>query len=253
MTFLPQASDPPCARVARMTPCRRITLLLPLMLVYACTNPADIDVNRTITSSYVDTDEDDPRFDTLTAMVNTTIRFEASVDTSRIVFTRFTGSGLRIALLAVHPDSTAPDPFLNIYSVSANYLDLPATGLPFRIQIPAVYFKRFRNARVATALVVLFEDRDGNLEFNGEDRIFGICEQQIFGFAEGKRLRNIPTSWIEDVREGPNVLVRTSQLTFPGFRSVPDYQSTIFIIHVRGPMYRYPVPFPWPTRTTLTP
>ena len=218
-----------------------------------CSNPADIDVKRTLTTSYLDNYEDDPRFDTLTANVNATIRFEASVDTSKIFFERFTGTGLRISLLAIHPDSSVSEPFLNIYSVSANYLDLPATGLPLRVQIPPEYFRRYTNARLATALIVLYEDANRNNSFDPQERIFGTCEQQLFGLAEGKRLDRIPALSFADVHEGPNVFVRAGQQRFPNFKAAPDYTSTIFIIQVRGPLYPYNFPYPWPTHVFLTP
>jgi hypothetical protein len=222
-------------------------------LLGSCSNPADIGVPRIVIPSPIDTDEDDPRFDTLTASFSATFRFEAAVDTTQITIDRFTGTGLRIALLAIHPDSASDDSFLSLYTVSANYLDRPAIGLPLSIQIPAGYFKRYKNARLATALVVLFEDRDDDGRYSQGERMFGACEQQLFGLAEGKRLKNIPSASFGDIREGPNVLVRTSQDPFPGFQSAPDFQSTIFIIQVRGPLHRYNYPYPWPIRRFLFP
>jgi hypothetical protein len=225
---------------------RWLTLIIPAVLLLSCVSPSDIDVPRIVQPTPTDPQVDDPRFDTLAAVIDATIRFEAQIDTSRIRFDDFRLNSLRVALLVLYPDSAVPTVTRTLYSIPASYLDLPAVVLPLRMQIPAAYFKRYTNARIATAVVVLFEDIDADGMYGDGERIFGLSEQQLFAFAEGKLLKNIPPAWCSGVHSGPNVLVRTSQTSFPGFIAAPDYPSTIFILYVRGPLYHYNVPFPWP-------
>ncbi len=221
------------------------------LLLAACANPADYDTTRVITSSYVDQGEDDPRFDTLAAVLASSIRFEALVDTARVALQRFTGSGLRIAVVCMLPDTSAVQPWRDLYSISANYLDLPAAGLPLRIAIPPDHFRRYTGARLAVAAIVLYQDADRNQTFDQGEPVWGVSEQQLFAFAEGRRLAQIPTKQYGELHEGPNVLVRFGQEQYPWFKTAPDYASTIFIINVRGPEYTYNIPLPWSMHTPL--
>lgn len=237
-------------RSARRGASPLLLLALSALIAGACSNPIDADNPRLVITSPIDTLKDDPRFDTLTAHIETMIRFEAAVDTVRFPIDRFTGTGLRVAVVCVIPDSVRPPSFIDIFSISGAYLDIPATGLPMRTSIPARYFQRYVGARLAAAVILLYEDANGNRSYDYGERIFGASEQSLFGYAEGKG--KFPARFGE-VRTGPNVFARTDQTSRPPFRAAPEYSSTIFIINVHGPDYAYNIPYPWRTLQVLFP
>ena len=176
-----------------------------------------------------------------TARIKTTIRFEAIVDTARIPLRRFSGSGLRLSLVCLPPDSSAL-PWRDIYSVSANYLDIPATGLPFEAEIPPAYFRDFSCSRMATAVILVYHDRNENDRFDSGDSVVGADEQSLYAFVQGD-LATVPPEF-QFTTDGSNVLIRLDPTGLPRFRGSPDYLATIFIISVRGAESPYSLPYP---------
>lgn len=218
----------------------------------ACSNPTDIDTARVHNTSWVDAGLDDPAFDTLVSVIDTQIRFEAVVDTTRIRITRFAGMGLRIALVVVPPDTSDGTLLDDVYSLSANYLDVPATALPLRARFEPGHFVRYIGARIAAAFVLLYRDDNLDQRYNAGEPVFGASEQHLFAWVDG-RVTRIPALTWGEVQAGPNKLVSLG--TQPArFKATPDYTSSIFIINVRGPEHAYSLPWPWmPGTGTLHP
>lgn len=235
----------PSSRLAR-TALVFLAGIVTLWGVPRCASPSAPEPHRVVNIS---PDADDPRYDTLTAVLRSSIRFEAVVDTLAFPLRTFSGSGLRLAVVCFPPSDTSSLPYLDLCSFSANYLDVPATGLPFRAVIPASYFKRYTGTRIAAALVVLYRDTTRNGSFDEGEPVLGVSEQSLFAYAEGK-LKNLPTHPFGPVRDGPNVLVRSGQQALPPFKPAPDYGATIFLVYVRGEM-SYNIPYPWPVRAAL--
>jgi hypothetical protein len=191
-----------------------------------------------------------------TARIDTIIRFEAIVDTILFPLKRFAGSGLRVSLICVPPDSTGiPDsnrlPWKDIYSVSANFLDIPATGLPFKAEIPPGYFRDFSCSRLAVAMIVVYHDVNENRRYDQGEPVVGAGEQSLYAFVQGD-LNTVPPQY-KFSTDGSNVMIRLDQTTVPQFQSSPDYLATIFIINVRGEQNRYNIPYPWYVSTPLFP
>jgi hypothetical protein len=185
-----------------------------------------------------------------TARIKTTIRFEAIVDTTLFPLRRFSGSGLRLSLLCLPPDSGTL-PWMDIYSVSANYLDIPATGLPFETEILPQYFRDFSCSRMAVAVIVVYHDRNENGRYDRGEPVVGVDEQSVYAFVQGD-LGTVPPEY-EFSTGGSNVLIRLDQNSIPRFRGSPDYLATIFIINVRGERDRYRIPYPWNVSSPLFP
>jgi hypothetical protein len=185
-----------------------------------------------------------------TAHVKTTIRFEALVDTTLFPLKRFSGSGLRLSLVCVPPDSSGL-PWRDIYSVSANYLDIPATGLPFETEILPAYFRDFSCSRLAVAMIVVYGDDNENGRFDRGEPVVGADEQSLYAFVQGD-LRTVPSEYHFST-DGSNVMIHLGQNTVPRFQSSPDYLATIFIINVRGDKARYNIPYPWYVSSPLFP
>jgi hypothetical protein len=186
-----------------------------------------------------------------TARIKTTIRFEAIVDTTLFPLRRFSGSGLRVGLVCLPPPDSANLPWVDIYSVSANYLDIPATGLPFEAEILPAYFRDFSCARLATAVIVVYRDQNENNRFDPGESVVGADEQSLYAFVQGD-LNTVPPEY-QFTAGGSNVLIRLDQNTIPRFRGSPDYLATIFIINVRGEQNRYHIPYPWEVSSPLFP
>jgi len=222
------------------------------VLGFSCANPADLDGPRkSIINPIIPPIQDDPRLDTLVSALETSIRFEAFVDTTRVRVPFFTGTGFRLAVVYISPDSNDRQPFKNTYSISANYLDLPATSLPFRDTILPDYCKRFIGARIAVAAILLYKDVNENSLYDFGEPIWGAAEQSVFAYIDGDGL--VPTAPFGVVQKGPNILSRMGQERYPQFQVAPDYRATIFIVNVRGPNYPYNIPYPWPASEPLFP
>lgn len=185
-----------------------------------------------------------------TARIKTNIRFEAIVDTTLFPLRRFSGSGLRLSLVCLPPDSSAL-PWLDIYSVSANYLDIPATGLPFDTEIPPQYFRNFSCSRLAAAVILVYRDNNENARFDTGDVIVGADEQSLYAFVQGD-LNTVPPDY-QFSADGSNVMIRLDPNSTPRFRGSPDYLATIFIINVRGERDQYHIPYPWYVSSPLFP
>jgi hypothetical protein len=185
-----------------------------------------------------------------TARIKTTIRFEALVDTTLFPLKRFSGSGLRVSLVCVPPDSSGL-PWKDIYSVSANYLDIPATGLPFDAAILPGYFLEFSCSRLAVAMIVVYGDNNENGRFDRGEPVVGADEQSLYAFVQGD-LNTVPPEY-HFISGGSNVMIRLDQNTIPRFQSSPDYLATIFIINVRGENVHYNIPYPWYVSSPLFP
>lgn len=185
-----------------------------------------------------------------TARIRTTIRFEALVDTTLFPLKRFSGSGLRLSLVCVPPDSSGL-PWMDIYSVSANYLDIPATGLPFEAEILPGYFRDYSCSRLAVAAIVVYGDNNENGRFDQGEPVVGVDEQSLYAFVQGD-LNTVPPEY-DFVGDGSNVMIRLDQNTVPRFQSSPDYLATIFIINVRGDRAHYNLPYPWYVSSPLFP
>ena len=209
----------------------------------ACSPPDDSDPSRVIGA-----DPCSAPWRTDTAHVRTTIRFEAIVDTTVFPIRQFAGSGLRISLVLIPPPaSTAVQlPCLSVYSVSANYLDIPATGLPFDAEIPPEYFRQYNCARLAAAIILLHHDEDDDETYGSGETIVGAGEQSLYAFAQGD-MRTVSRSPFESVFDGSNVMIRSDASPYPPLRSSPDYHATIFILNVRGEESTYNIPYPWPS------
>ncbi len=191
-----------------------------------------------------------------TARIKTTIRFEAIVDTMLYPLKRFSGSGLRVGLVCIPPDSSAvPDsgalPWMDIYSVSANYLDIPATGLPFEAVILPEYFREFSCSRLAVAVIVVYRDTNENGRFDRGEPVVGSGEQSLYAFVQGD-LTTVPPEY-RFSSGGSNVMIHLGQNNMPRFQSSPDYLATIFIINVRGEQAHYNIPYPWYVSSPLFP
>jgi hypothetical protein len=210
--------------------------------MYGCSPPDDSDPSNIIGT---DPCSDPWRGDT--ALIRSTIRFEALVDTLAFPIQQFSGSGLRISLVLIPPPEAKADtlPFRSMVSYSANYLDIPAVSLPLRSEIPPAYFRQHNCARMAVAAVLLHRDDNGDERFTPGEAILGACEQSLYAFAQGD-MRTVPKPPFETIFEGNNILIRNDGSTLPAFRSSPDYHATIFILHVRGEAHRYNIPYPWP-------
>jgi hypothetical protein len=211
----------------------------------SCANPTDIDVNRLITSSYVDQGEDDPRFDTLTASVECMITLKANMIYK---IDDWAGSGLHIALVFMLPDTSMQQPYKDVYDKSAIYFkdnEEYGIGLRLRATLTADMFKRQIGARVAVGIILLYLDRNDNQTYDIDEPIYGASEQQLFAFAEGKRLPAGPFKQLNDLHEGPNALIRFGDDPYPSFKSQTDYNSSFFTIYVRGPEAIYSIPYPW--------
>jgi len=154
----------------------------------------------------------------------------------------FAGSGLRVAVVAIPPVDTLP--YFDLYNISADYLEIPAAGLPFEIEIPVEYFRQYDCARLAAAFILLHVDENSDGRFQPGESIVGAGEQSLYAFAQGD-MRTISSVPFESVFSGNNVLIRTDNSDYPRFRSSPDYLATIFIINARGPDQHYKLPFPW--------
>ncbi|MCB2203561.1 hypothetical protein KQI65_02340 [bacterium] len=205
----------------------------------ACSPPTGV-VPDTLSTNKCQTDWGDS-----VAVVRSTIRFEAQVDTSLYPLERFSESGLRIAVVCIPPD-TSSLPYLDLYSVSANYLDIPATGLPFTTKIPARYFSHYGCTRVAVSVILLYSDVNANGHFEAGEPVYGAGEQSLYAYAEGTvsndDIRGTP---YESLQLFSNVLVRVAVNPAPRFRPAPDYRATIFLINVRGDAASYELPYPW--------
>lgn len=212
-------------------------------LCAGCSSPSDIDTARVHNTSWVDAGLDDPAFDTLVSVIDTQIRFEAVVDTTRTRITRFAGMGLRIALVVVPPDTSDGTPLDDVYSLSANYLDVPATALPLRARFEPAHFVRYIGARIAAAFVLLYRDDNLDQRYDAGEPVFGASEQHLFAWVDG-RVSRIPALTWGEVQAGPNKLVSLGAMP-PRFKATPDYASSIFIINVRGPEHNYQLPWPW--------
>jgi len=219
-------------------------VILYCLCAAACTSPGDDDP-----STIIGTDPCSDPWRNDTARVRTTIRFEALVDTMLYPLKRFSGSGLRVSVVLI-PPYQSPLPYLDVYSVSANYLDIPATGLPFQVVIPPGYFRQYDCARLASAFIVLYRDDNENEHFDIQETIYGADEQSLYAFTEGE-MSTVSKQPFESVFSGNNVLIRMDNSTYPRFRSSPDYLATIFIINVRGDAQRYNIPLPWPVEAPL--
>lgn len=217
-------------------------------LCVACSSPADIDTARVHNTSWVDAGVDDPAFDTLVSVIDTQIRFEAVVDTTRIRITRFAGMGLRIALIVVPPDTSGGAMLDDVYSLSANYLDVPATALPLRARFEPRHFVRYIGVRIAAAFVLLYRDDNLDQRYDAGEPVFGASEQHLFAWVDG-RVSRIPAFTWGEVQAGPNKLVSLGAWP-PRYKATPDYASSIFIINVRGPEHSYQLPWPWTPGTT---
>jgi hypothetical protein len=215
-------------------------------LFSACSPPNDDDPSRIISANDCPIDWGDS-----TAHVQTTIRFEALVDTVLFPQERFSGSGLRVAVVCLPPD-TSTLPYRDIYSVSANYLDIPAAGLPFSADIPAGYFSAYGCTRIAVGVILVYRDGNDNRRFDHGETVVGAGEQSLYAFVEG-RLENLPSAPFESLNLYSNVLVRFATQPAPRFRPAPEYRATIFIINVRGETGSYDLPYPWPVKTPLLP
>lgn len=221
-----------------------VTIVLAAMT--ACSPPDDSDPHSIIGPTVcMDEWRDD------TAHIRTTIRFEALVDTAHIRIDHFSGSGLRISLLCVPPEGDTL-PYLDVYSISANYLDIPAAGLPFKADIPPEYFGQYGCARLAAALVLLYHDRNDNRRYDRGEPVFGADEQSLYAFVEGD-LNTIPRDPFESVYPNSNVLICYHRDPERYFQSSPDFLATIFIISVRGETSPYDIPYPWPVASPLMP
>lgn len=223
------------------------TLLLTsaiLLCLFACSPPDDANPVDIIGE---DICRDEWRDDT--ARIRTTIRFEAIVDTTTFQIERFSGSGLRVAMVCIPPDTDSL-PYRDIYSVSANYLDIPAAGLPFNAEIPPEYFRQYNCARLAAAVILVYRDGNDNGRFDPGENVVGADEQSIYAFAQGN-LNTIPREPFESLYLNSNVLIRYERAPGQYFQSSPDYLATIFIIHVRGDAASYDIPYPWPVSTPL--
>jgi len=192
---------------------------------------------------------DDWREDT--ARIQTTIRFEALVDTALFHIERFSGSGLRIALVCIPPHGDTL-PYRDIYSISANYLDIPAAGLPFQAEIPPAYFRQYPCARLAAAVILVYRDRNGNNRYDPGEPVYGADEQSLYAYVQGD-LNTVPREPFESVFPQSNVLIRHQREFRTYFRSSPNYLATIFIINVRGESRYYDIPYPWHVPTPLLP
>lgn len=222
-------------------------MLLPaalLLCLSACSPPDDSKPRDIIGPNVCDEEWRDD-----TARIQTTIRFEALVDTTLFNIKRFSGSGLRVALVCIPPDPDSLQ-YRDIYSVSANYLDIPAAGLPFNAEIPPAYFQQFACARLAAAVIVVYRDQDDNGRFDVGEPVMGADEQSLYAFAQGD-LNTVPRDPYESVYQFSNVLIRYEREPREYYQSSPDYLATIFIINVRGESGDYDLPYPWDVETPL--
>lgn len=172
------------------------------------------------------------------------------MDTTLYPLKRFSGSGLRVSLVCIPPDSSTL-PWKDIYSVSANYLDIPATGLPFDAQISPEYFKEFSCSRLAVAVILVYGDNNENRRFDRGEPVVGAGEQSLYAFVQGD-LSTVPSEY-RFSKEESNVMIRLDQNHVSRFQSSPDYLATIFIINVRGEQPRYNIPYPWYVSSPLFP
>ena len=241
------ASRAVCAKLRR-TVLRGITAGTAVLYLFAaaCSPPTDAPPVRVIPSNECPIDWGDSA-----AVVQTTIRFEALVDTTSFELERFSGSGLRVSVVCIPPD-TSSLPYRDLYSVSANYLDIPATGLPFSAVIPAEYFTAYGCTRIAVSVIVLFMDDNGNRRFDAGESVYGAGEQSLYAYVEG-RLENLPSTPFESLNLFSNVLVRYASQPVARFRPAPEYRATIFLINVRGASSNYELPYPWDPRIPLLP
>jgi len=178
------------------------------------------------------------------------------VDTTLYPLKRFSGSGLRVSLVCVPPDSSASGdsaavPWKDIYSVSANYLDIPATGLPFTAEILPEYFRDFSCSRLAVAVIVVYHDTNENSRYDRGEPLVGAGEQSLYAFVQGE-LSTVPWDY-KFSSDQSNVLIYLGQNNVPRFQSSPDYLATIFIINVRGEQAHYNIPYPWYVSSPLFP
>ena len=150
------------------------------------------------------------------------------------------------------PPENSDIPYLELYSVSANYLDIPATGLPYTATIPAAYFTPYGCTRISVAVILLYRDGNQNGRFDIGEPVFGAGEQSLYAYVEG-RLENLPSQPFESLNLYSNVLVRSAAQSTQRFRPAPEYRATIFIINVRGDESRYDLPYPWTVKEPLLP
>jgi hypothetical protein len=216
--------------------------MLLILALSACSPPVDVPPDIVSPNVCDDVWRND------TAAIKTSIRFEAFVDQTQIELPRFSGSGLRVAVVCIPPD-TSSLPFRDIYSISANYLDIPATGLPFEAVIPPEYFQQYPCARLAAAIILVYRDMNGNLRFDAGEPVLGADEQSLYAFVQGE-IGTI-TEPFETVYHNSNVLIRYDQDPKQYFQSSPDYLATIFIINVRGERSSYDLPYPWHVSSPL--
>ncbi|MBN1447130.1 MAG: hypothetical protein JXA28_04310 [Bacteroidetes bacterium] len=217
-----------------------------VLLLATCSPPDDSSPIDIIGSNFcVDEWRDD------TARIQTTIRFEALVDTTQFHIERFSGSGLRIAVVCIPPLGDTL-PYRDIYSVSANYLDIPAAGLPFQAEIPPAYFQQYDCARLAAAVILVYRDQDADNRYDPGEPVYGADEQSLYAFVQGD-LNTVPRVPFESVFQYSNVLIRHDREERSYFQSSPDYLATIFIINVRGELGPYDLPYPWHVSSPLLP
>ena len=213
------------------------------LMMPGCSPPEDDDPSHVIGTN---TCSDPWRNDT--AFVRTTIRFEALVDTTAFPMQQFAGSGLRLSLVLVPPPASqgVQLPYLDIYSVSSIYLDIPAASLPLNAVIPPEYFRHYNCARLAAAIILLHRDDDGDGTYQPGETVVGAGEQSLYAFAQGD-MRTVSKTPFESIFDGSNVMIRSNASIYPPLRSSPDYHATIFILNVRGENSSYNIPFPWPS------
>ncbi len=217
--------------------------MLVLILLGRCSNPLDVPGGKIIKQIQLPTEPDDPRFDTLQAYCDTRIRFEAVIDKSKFPFQRIPDS-MRVGIVTESRKDSIP--YREIYSASAVYLNLGTITLPFEATIQPKYFLRYNNARMFIGYIILYVDKNKNKVYDYGETIYGIGEQSVFGFAEGKKLTNLPPQIGKGVSNGPNVMVRTGWGLYASeFTASPDFDATIFKIHIRGAQFKYDVPYPW--------
>ncbi len=220
------------------------------LLLSRCANPLDAGGARKIDPTPIDTTADDPRFDTMKARINTRIRFEPVIDKSQFLFQRIPDS-MRIGIITESKNDSVP--YREIYSTSAVYLNVGSVILPFEATIEARYFLRWKNARLFFGYVIVYGDANRNRVFDYGETIYGISEQAVFGYAEGKKLENIPEALVKGVMQGCNVMVRTGGAKYAAqFTAAPDFDATIFKIQIRGASSSYDPPYPWKPAADLT-
>ena len=238
MTKTQHMKEGSARRRGRFSPA--VLVFFGILILASCVGPNGADPNII----NLDPDPDTVSFTREPVKVQSSIRFEAQVDTVGFPYRQFTGTRLKIALVCIPPPGEDSVTFLTIATFSANYLDLPAVSLPLNMIIPETHFRYYDVVRVAIATVVLFRDENENNKFDPGETVFGAGENSVYAYIEGKSDR-LPFISSGIPRIGSNLLVRVGSGEEVKFYPSPDYSATIFIIQVRGEKQQYAFPYPW--------